>query len=59
MISTHIIQNTLNDTTDITGASAAVFERGGHILVSKGDVEGLAELRMDAFLRSNEQETEN
>lgn len=59
MISTQIIQSTLNDTLAITGASAAIFERGGHIVASKGNMEGLAELRMDAFLRSNEHETES
>ena len=59
MISTQIIQNTLNDTVAITGANAAVFERGGHILASKGRTDGLAEIRMDSFIRSNEAEAED
>ncbi len=59
MISTQIIQSTLNDTTAITGASAAIFERGGHIIASKGDMDNLAEMRMDVFLRSQQQEMES
>lgn len=59
MISTQIIQSTLNDTTAITGASAAIFERGGHILASTGDMDKLAEMRMDVFLRSQQQEMES
>lgn len=58
MISTQIIQNTLNETAAITGTSAAVFERGGQILASKGNMEGLADIQMDAFLRSMENEAE-
>ncbi len=58
MISTQIIQNTLKDTTAITGASAAIFERGGHIIASTDGMEELAEMRMDAFLRSRDHEIE-
>ena len=58
MISTQIIQNTLKDTTAITGACAAVFERGGHILAATEGMEELAEMRMDAFLRSKDHEAE-
>ena len=58
MISTQIIQNTLNDTAAITNTSAAIFERGGHILASKGNIEGLTEIQMDAFIRSSETEAE-
>ncbi len=59
MISTQIIQSMVNDTVAITGVGAAIFERGGHIIASRGDgMDDLAEMRMDAFLRSPDHDRE-
>ncbi len=58
MISSQLVQNTLYDIVSITNASAAVFERGGRIIASKGNIEGLSDYRMDSFLNGADAEAE-
>jgi carbohydrate diacid regulator len=59
MISSQVIQNILYDTVAITNTSAAVFERGGRLVASKGNIEDLSEIQMESFLKSPETEDES
>ena len=59
MISSQVVQNILYDTVAITNTSAAVFERGGRVIASKGNIEELSEVQMESFLKSAEIEDES